>query len=114
MCVIDEAGLDPNWECRFPQDCQTDLDVLLGCKGVMTTGGACSGGPGGSCSCDVTDTMSNSYGSMCNKTGPGTPNECSCTFNMQMIGRCSFPGPPECDPFSNCCRLLLNVPGFPG
>ena len=110
MCVID-ITIGPN--CPFPNDCAAEFDTLWSCKGAMLAGGTCSDGPGGSCSCDLFDSMGFSYESECTKMGPMTPNDCTCKFNGQTIGWCSFDGPPECDPFANCCRLLLGVPAFP-
>ncbi|MBW2458541.1 MAG: hypothetical protein JRI68_28845 [Deltaproteobacteria bacterium] len=97
--------------CAFPEACEGELAALLACRGVFQTAATCGALPGGDCDCQVSDMDFNSYGAVCTKNGAA--NDCTCTFGTQVLGDCSFDGATQCDPFRNCCRTLLFVPGFP-
>jgi len=109
MCVIDEAG---GPECGPIPECADAMMGLLACKNITEMGGGCGVNPNGDCECQIQDNQDNLYEAYCSGSPGGS--KCECFFNFEPVGQCSYTGPPDCDPFNNCCAALIFVPMLPG
>jgi hypothetical protein len=107
MCVIDQVN---SQSCGPSSLCSADLWSFLDCKNVQDVAGGCGMSPNGDCECMLEDNLGNRYESNCATSG--NSNKCECSFNMEPVGQCGFQGPPECDPFNNCCGTLFFVTGL--